>query len=132
VPYRNGSLNREFGRAGAPVDARRDFRGHQALAPGRTFGTDRGLAAPARQNSVPPRIRSTNLPDMGARQSPHGPGRVFAEPRPQAFEGIGSGGDVRGFSARGHESVRSAPARSEPQHSGPSHAGPSHSGPSHR
>jgi hypothetical protein len=126
VPYRNGSLNRQFGRAGAPADARRDFRGHQALAPGRALGPDRGLAAPARQNSVPPRIRATNLPDMGARQSPHGPGRGFAEPRPQAFEGIGRGGEVRGFSARGQESVRSAPARSESQHSAPSHSGPSH------
>lgn len=121
VPYRNGSLNRQFGRAGAPVDARRDFRGHEALAPGRSSGPTRGLAAPARQNSVPPRIRSTNLPDMGARQSLHGQGRVFAEPRPQAFEGIGRGGEVRGFSARGHDSVRNAPARSEPQHSGPPH-----------
>ena len=121
VPYRNGSLNRQFGRAGAPADARRDFRGHQTLAPGRSIGPDRGLAAPGRQISMPPRTRATNLPDVGPRQSMHGPGRGFAEPRPQAFEGIGRGGEVRGFSARGQESVRSAPARAEPQHSGPPH-----------
>lgn len=121
VPYRTATMNRQFGRAGAPVNAREDFRGHQAPTYGRSSGSTRGLAPPARQNSAPPGTRATNLPDMGARQSLYGPSRGFAEPRPHAFEGIGRGGEVRGFSARGHDSVRSAPARSEPQHSGPPH-----------
>jgi hypothetical protein len=85
VPYRDASMNRQFGRAAATAPARADFRGRESSTtsarPG-NFGN--------RTSSVP---------------SIHGTNNGYAAPRSHAFENVGHGAAVQGFSARGHASM---------------------------
>lgn len=108
VPYRDATSDREFGRFGARGDTQREYRGH--LPPG-GFNLPQpvrpqppaGYSAP---ESNPPNVRTPRIGQV--------PGVPAQNLRPNAFEGVPRGGDVRGFSARGHESVRSMPARPAP------------------
>ncbi len=77
VPYRDVVLRQHFGRTRASPEARRDFRGHDPSS----FAGRGGFG---------------NRPG-----APGGVGRPHIEPRPQAFEGMGHGGGLRNFSARG-------------------------------
>lgn len=129
VPYRDSSLDRQFGRGGPRGDGQREFRGHAPPSgfnlpvPGasRPQGSQpQGLPQPQglqpqgpQPQGVPsvPRTGQSNLPSPRVGQVPGVPYRSPVEPRPNAFEGVPRGTDMRGFSARGHESVRSMPAR---------------------
>jgi hypothetical protein len=103
VPYRNASLNRQFGRASAPSSSRDQFRGHASSSKARAAETGSRPAAE-------PIVRSQrNVPEMHGNGTPANDGHRSGQPRPHAFENIGRGADTRGFSARGHAS---APARS--------------------
>ena len=112
VPYRAVELRRQFGRMNAAPDVRREFRGHDLPAFDRrseigrrpeTPREMRGAASPPRE----PRVTS--------------PARV--EQRPHAFEGVGHGGDVRNYSARGHASSQPGGQHSSgnSQHGGGGH-----------
>ena len=109
VPYRDASMNRQYGRAAPTAPSRADFRGHESpmyTRPG-TFGN---------RSPATPSARSMN--------------NSYAAPRSHAFENVGHGAAAQGFSARGHASMpgRSAgPSRS----SGPSgsHGGGGRPGP---
>jgi hypothetical protein len=120
VPYRNSSLDRQFGRGGTRGDGQREFRGH---APPSGFdlpfpGASRsqGSQAQGQPRGVPsmPGTSAPNQPSPRVGQIPGAPYRAPVEQRPNAFEGVPRGTDMRGFSARGHESFRSMPARPAP------------------
>ncbi|MDR3387577.1 MAG: DUF3300 domain-containing protein [Rudaea sp.] len=85
VPYRNASLNQQFGRGVSPADGRQEFRGRPSPA----VGPETRVAPTSRMEDRSP-----------------------AAPNPHAFEDVGHGPDVRDYSARGHQSIQSAPARS--------------------
>jgi hypothetical protein len=99
VPYRNAALNQQFGRTRSDADGRQEFRGHQP---------------PADASGSRAQPRSFPQPNAPAPQRAPMQRHSAGEPAPQAFEGIGQGAEVRGYSARGHQSVQSAPARSAP------------------
>lgn len=100
VPYRNATLNQQFGRVGSGADARRDFRGHERLS---------GSGG----HQQPPDAR-TQMPEARSVPSPDVRDRPLIESRPHAFEGVGRGSDVRGFSDRGNQSFRSMPSSPAP------------------
>jgi Protein of unknown function (DUF3300) len=106
VPYRNASLNQQFGRSAAPA-SRMEFRGHQSPAISGAGGRGDHLpVAPVLAGQLSPREA------MGARNM----SRPSFEPRAHAFENVGRGAATRSFSARGHAS---SPSRaSAPSHSG--------------
>jgi uncharacterized membrane protein YgcG len=107
---RRGTFNRQEARI-AP-DSRREERGS---TPGRSNVPDGRRSdmrsAPSGGSSPPSRA---NVPDRGSSTMPSAPSTAspphlapppHVERQPQAFEGVGRGADVRGFSARGHASV---------------------------
>lgn len=98
VPYRDASLNRQFGRPGASPFAHAGFRGHEPSSDARPGpAVNRGLMQSVpRANLVTPGARSAIAPGNG--------GRPFADARPHAFDNVGRGADVRTFSARGQSS----------------------------
>ena len=96
VPYRNDSLNRQFNRAGAAVNGFGEFRGREpALLRGQVLPVNppEGRSAEEARGAAPPPGRGIEIP----------------QPNPHAFEGLGRGPEVRGFSERGHQSTRSTP-----------------------
>ncbi len=105
VPYRDASLNRQFGRGFATSESRAQYRGHRPAEsaspgePGNRFATQAGgerRLPEARQAIAPPNVK-----------------QPLNEPRAHAFENVGHGSDVRSFSARGNASFSgrsSAPA----------------------
>jgi hypothetical protein len=112
VPYRDATLNRQFGRTPATPASRAEFRGHETSVnvhpgePGNRLPTE-----PVQRRANPPEVRGT----MAA----HSVSQPVAEPRAHAFENVGRGADVRNFSARGHASLpgrSSAPASSHSTH----------------
>jgi hypothetical protein len=100
VPYRDASMNRQFGRVESTAPSRADFRGHESPMNTRPGGYGG---------------RSSAMP------SQRGMNNSYAEPRSHAFENVGHGAAVQGFSARGHASM---PGRS----AGPSHPSGSRGG----
>ncbi len=133
------------GRANIPDGSRSDMQS----APNRPSAPSAGSSPPNR-STVPDGSRSdmrsapsggssppsrSTVPDRGSSSMPSAPTRPSApsaaspphfvppphvERQPQAFEGVGRGADVRGFSERGHASV-------SPPSSGGAHGGGSHS-----
>jgi hypothetical protein len=107
VPYRDASLNRQFGRASATPASSPEFRGHEPrvnVRPGE----------PGNRLPTQPVLRS-HLPETRQTMPPRSVSQPFLEPRAHAFENVGHGADVRSFSARGHASFSgrsSAPAPS--------------------
>jgi hypothetical protein len=108
VPYRDRTSDREFGHYGARGDAQREFRGH--LPPGSFNLPQPERPQPPAGHSAPP----SNLPNPQTPRVGQMPSIPAQNLRPNAFEGVPRGADMRGFSARGHESVRSMPARPAP------------------
>jgi len=105
VFYRDASLRGQFRRTSASPEARREFRGHEPASFEGRGGFDRR-----------PDVRS---------ETPVAPGRgdpSHVDGRPHAFEGVGHGAEVRGFSERGHASAQAAAPRS----SGGFHGGGGH------
>ena len=109
VPYRDMALGRQFGRTSASSLARSEFRGHEPSSFGNRSGFGnrsevRG-SSPGRFSepggSRSPTTRST--PSGSTASSGLNPRTA---PPPHAFEGIGQGGAVRNFSARGQASSR--------------------------
>ena len=119
VPYRDASLNQQFGRASATPAPRAEFRGYEHpvnTLPGE-FG-NRAQTGPARTAPLP-ETRKT-MPARSAVQP------AF-EPRAHAFENVGSGSAARSFSARGNASLSGRSSAPAPSH-GSSHTAPSHGG----
>ena len=94
VPYRNDSLNRQFNRAGAAVNGFGEFRGREPTPLA-------GQLLPVN----PPEARGAAPVDRGP---------MIVQPNPHAFEGVGRGPEVRGFSERGRQSTRSIPPPPRP------------------
>jgi hypothetical protein len=110
VPYRDMSLNRQFGRA-APTPAtpasRAEFRGQVPSVSARPGEPRNRLPAESVLQPHPPKMRETVVPQSVSRPP--------AVPRAHAFENVGRGAEVRSFSERGHASLpgrSSAPASS--------------------
>ncbi len=106
VPYRNDVINRQFGRTALPDTDQ--FRGHPQPAPAPSTSASR-LGFPAQQSQ-----RSYTPQTYGpSRTTPPGGGTTqpFGSARPPAFEGIGRGPEVRGYSARGAASMPKAMPR---------------------
>ncbi|HSE13421.1 MAG TPA: DUF3300 domain-containing protein [Rudaea sp.] len=112
VPYRDASLDRQFGRFGARDNAQPEFRGRTPPAgfnlpqPGASPPVTGLSQRPGLSRPIPQSPRIGTVPGI--------PNRPSVEPRPNAFEGVPRGSDTRGFSARGNQSVRSMPARPAP------------------
>ncbi len=107
VPYRDASLNRQFGRAAATPESRAEFRGHAPSVNAR-------LGEPGNRLPTQP-VGRARLPETRQMMAPRSVSQPFVEPRAHAFENVGRGADVRGFSARGNASFSgrsSAPAPS--------------------
>ncbi|MGA8148996.1 MAG: DUF3300 domain-containing protein [Gallionellaceae bacterium] len=121
VPYRDASLNRQFGRAAAPPASRAEFRGYAPPVNARP-------REPGRSIPTPP-VGGLRLPETRETMAPRSVSPTFVEPRAHAFENVGRGADVRSFSARGNASLSSRPSAPESLRA-PS-PGPSF-GPSHR
>ena len=116
VPYRNASLNRQFGRGSASSSSSRDqFRGHASSPNVRA-------AEPGIRPSAEPIVRSQrNVLEMHGNRTPANVSRPSGQPRPHAFENVGHGADTRGFSARGHTSAPARPTAPSRGASRPSH-----------
>lgn len=156
VPYRSEFLRQQFGRTNGLSETRRDFRGHDSFGRRSGFGNralqggsspqgaQRGIETRPRQNGGTPRFsegtrpgrsqapgmnRLNTQPPLIRPSSPGGMSRPSIEPRPHAFEGVGHGGDVRNFSARGNSSFRgSAPGPSGQGRGGGGFSGGGHGG----
>ena len=96
VPYRDASLNRQFGRAAATSASRAEFRGY--APPVNARPRELGISIPTRA------VGGSRLPETRATMAPRRVSPTFVEPRAHAFENIGRGADVRSFSARGNAS----------------------------
>src|SRR5213593_2697868 len=107
VLYRDASLRQQFRRMSASPEVRRDFRGHEpsSFEGRREFGTrPEARGGPGSR----PDVRSApSRPSVPSGVSP-----PHFEQRPHAFEGVGHGGDMRTFSARGHASFQGSAPRS--------------------
>jgi len=137
VLYRDASLRQQFRRMSASPEVRRDFRGHEpsSFEGRREFGTrpearggpgsrpeergsPGGLGAHPNMGSPPSRsnVPDVSRPDVRSAPSrpsvPSGVSPPHFEQRPHAFEGVGHGGDMRTFSARGHASFQGSAPRS--------------------
>jgi hypothetical protein len=121
VPYREASLNRQFGRVATP-SSRAEFRGHEPSINSR-FG-EPGNRLPTEA------VRRAPPPETGGRMPPRSVSQPYVEPRAHAFENVGRGADVRSFSERGHASFSGRP--SAPVPSGKSSEPASSRGPSRR
>jgi Protein of unknown function (DUF3300) len=97
VPYRDASLNRQFGRTAATPASRAEFRGYESSANARVGETGNRLPT----ESVP----KAPTPETGGRIPPRSVSQPYIEPRAHAFENVGRGADVRSFSARGQNSL---------------------------
>jgi Protein of unknown function (DUF3300) len=107
VPYRDASLNRQFGRASATPASSMEFRGHQP-------GVNARFGESGNRLPTEPVLRAPP-PETGRRMPPRSVRQPYVEPRAHAFENVGRGADVRSFSERGHASFSgrsSAPAPS--------------------
>ncbi|HYA19025.1 MAG TPA: DUF3300 domain-containing protein [Burkholderiales bacterium] len=136
VPYRTPALRQQFSRVSVASETRRDFRGYvppsttapavQQLAPatrpsvvqsrkqpeaqrgkivaGSTVAKPATIATPGRPNMPPP----SSVQPFRATARPAVP---IAQPRPNAFEYIDRGAQVRDYSARGRESFQAAMPR---------------------
>lgn len=93
VPYRDASLNRQFGQTTATNMPRAEFRGYEQSVNMRS-----GVSANRPQSAPPPARQQNVAANMGHIQS--------VEPRPHALEYVGQGAAVRNFSARGRASFR--------------------------
>ena len=110
VPYRDVSLNQQFGRV--PQHLRR-AQSFVAMQPPVNARPDESLAIAYRREPA----RRARLPETRETMAPRGVSPPFVEPRAHAFENVGRGADVRSFSARGNASMSgrsSAPASSRP------------------
>ncbi len=128
VPYRTATLRRTYGPSVSP-EVRREFRGFDSSSSGnRPVPAIRPAqrAAIVQPNvSLAPNISSAPAPVGGPAirsapaSRPSEPGvlsRPVSGQRANAYEGIGSGAEVRNFSARGRASLQSMPPpRSEAQ-----------------
>ncbi len=90
VPYRDASMNRQFGRAAPTAPSRADFRGRESPV-----------------NTRPSTLGSRSYTRPAAR----GMNNSYAQPRSHAFENVGHGAAAQGFSARGHASMPGRSAR---------------------
>jgi hypothetical protein len=121
VPYRDASLNRKFGRAVITPASRTEFRGHEPSVNARPGELG---------NRLPTEPFRSAPPETGGRKPPQRISQPYVEPRAHAFENVGRGADVRGFSARGNASFSGRPSASAP--SGRSSEPASSRGPSRR
>ncbi len=97
VPYRDASLNRQFGRVAAAPASRAEFRGHEASVNSRSGESGNHLSTQSAQRAHLPETRGTTAPQRVS--------QPFAEPRAHAFENVGRGAEVHNFSARGNASL---------------------------
>jgi hypothetical protein len=97
VPYRDVSLNRQFGHAAATPASRAEFRGHEPSVNSRLGESGNRLPTESAQR--------VHLPETRETMAPQSVSRPFVEPRAHAFENVGRGADVHSFSARGHASL---------------------------
>lgn len=109
VPYGNAALRQQYGRMGTFSGARGEFRGHESSSFGGRGGF--GNQAEARGGS-PGRFNEpggsrSQMGGASSRSYGSSGGGSHMTPAPHAFEGIGQGGAVRSFSARGNSSSRS-------------------------
>ncbi len=107
VPYREASLNRRFGRTATPASAPVEFRGYGSSV--NTRIGEPGNRLP--KESVP----TTPTTETRERIPSRSISQPYVEPRPEAFDNVGRGSEVRSFSARGNASLSgrsSAPAPS--------------------
>jgi hypothetical protein len=95
VPYRDATLNRQFGRVAATSASRTEFRGHEPEVKARL--SEPGNRLPTEPARMPP------LPQQS--MATRSVSRPVEEPRAHAFENVGRGADVRNFSARGNASL---------------------------
>ena len=137
VLYRDASLRQQFRRTSASPEARRDFRGHEPSSfagrsefgnrpearggPGSRLeerGSPGGLGNRPNMGSPPSRMHVPDVSRSDVRSAPSRPSVPSGvspphfEQRPHAFEGVGHGGDMRTFSARGHASFQGSAPRS--------------------
>ncbi len=96
VPYRDATLNRQFGRATAAPESRTQYRGY---VPPENFHSDGSL-----YHLQPQSGGNTREPQMRATMAPRSASQPYVEPRAHALENVGRGADVRNFSARGNAS----------------------------
>ncbi len=97
VPYREASLNRQFGRTATPPSTPAEFRGHDSSV--NTRVGEPGDRLPKEfVPTTPPTETRERMPSRSVGQS-------YVEPRAHAFENVGRGGEVRSFSARGNASL---------------------------
>ena len=123
VPYRNASLNRQFGRAAASA-SRTEFRGHVSSLNTSGVNTVRATnSTNIRQAEIVNRLPATSVARARQPEETRQPtvretrtiapqkiesqnvSRPAPEPRAHAFENIDRGADVRSFSARGNASL---------------------------
>ncbi len=102
VPYREASLNRQFGRIAA-TPSRADFRGYDSSVNARPGEPGNRLPAES--------AGRTSATETRERMPPSQP---YVEPRAHAFENVGRGPDVRSFSARGNASLSGRSSASAP------------------
>lgn len=130
VPYREARLRQKYGRAGASPEVRRDFRGFDP-----TSSRDRAVPA-IRPDERTAGVRPSTgplparPPSVWPADRPEAPGARLSRPltgqRPSVWEGVGSGVEARGFSARGRASSQSMPP---PVHAAPPAPRPSGNAP---
>lgn len=118
VPYRDASLNRQFGRAPVTHASSPEFRGYEPRESAHIGETGNRLPTESVRRASPPETRGM--------MPPRSVSQPYVEPRAHAFENVGRGSDVRSFSARGNASFSSR--SSAPAPSGRSSAPASSSG----
>ena len=102
----HGADVRNFSARGGPRS-----RPEEGGSPG-GLGTRPNMGRPPGRSPVPDGIRSDMRSAPSRPSAPGGVGRPHIEQRPQAFEGMGQGGGLRNFSARGHASHQGSAPRS--------------------
>ena len=150
VPYRSPPLRQQFGRVSVAPETRRDYRGYVPSSPqaplagpvaqGARPGAAQSQKQPAAQpgkivvgSTVPKPVTGTAANRPSAPLSSVSPPRraptpaPAAQPRPNAFEYVERGAQVRSYSQRGRESFQAtAPRPSAPAAQAPGHAPAAH------
>jgi hypothetical protein len=108
VPYRDAALNLQFGRVTKTSVTRAEFRGHESSASASLVQQDNHQHTESARVVPLPTSRSLN--------------QSVVEPRAHAFENVGSGADVRNFSARGNASVSGSHGAPQSSHESSPHA----------